>query len=268
MPEGSWAKAAYAALASGGDRRRRAAAVASTVVLMCAALAAFGRPAPAGASFTPSFRIPASARELIVVSSPTYDPPGYLASFRSYARDRPRSTLEAGVRDLAGRDGPRPPARRSGAKATAPRPSGSTPSARRSTATTPTRAACTRPITASSAATGGTRIRQLSRYNRFVHVPCGSTPPFARPGPRRSGPRPSVYAYFAVIDFNIDPTIGGADAPGSGIFLHAWEDGPTHGCVALPLPDLLDVLRWLEPADHPVIEIGTSAEVGHLPPGA
>jgi hypothetical protein len=31
--------------------------------------------------------------------------------------------------------------------------------------------------------------------------------------------------------------------------------------VALPLPDLVKVLRWLNPADHPVIEIGTTAEV-------
>jgi hypothetical protein len=30
----------------------------------------------------------------------------------------------------------------------------------------------------------------------------------------------------------------------------------------------LDVLRWLDPADHPVIEIGTDAEVGHVPPPA
>jgi len=27
-----------------------------------------------------------------------------------------------------------------------------------------------------------------------------------------------------------------------------------------------NVLRWLEPADHPVIEMGTDAEVGHVPP--
>jgi hypothetical protein len=44
--------------------------------------------------------------------------------------------------------------------------------------------------------------------------------------------------------------------------------GPTQGCLALPVPELLDVLRWLDPADHPVIEIGTDAEVGHVPPPA
>ncbi len=43
-------------------------------------------------------------------------------------------------------------------------------------------------------------------------------------------------------------------------------DAPTEGCIALPIQDLLRVLRWLEPSDHPVIEIGTDAEVGHVPP--
>ncbi len=47
---------------------------------------------------------------------------------------------------------------------------------------------------------------------------------------------------------------------------HPRLDGPTEGCVALHLPDLLQVLRWLDPADYPVIEIGTDAEAGHVPP--
>ena len=41
-------------------------------------------------------------------------------------------------------------------------------------------------------------------------------------------------------------------------------DGPTEGCVALPLTDLLRVLRWLDAAKHPYIEIGTQAEIGRL----
>ncbi len=97
-------------------------------------------------------------------------------------------------------------------------------------------------------------------YNLFVHVPCGVTPPFAS----RSEPlwtETIAYPYFAVIQFNAAPTIGGAQAPGSGIFLHSWIGEPTHGCIALPEPRLLEVLRWLHPAAHPVIEIGTDAEV-------
>jgi L,D-peptidoglycan transpeptidase YkuD (ErfK/YbiS/YcfS/YnhG family) len=106
------------------------------------------------------------------------------------------------------------------------------------------------------------------QYNRFVHVSCGTTPPFAAWSEplweETQGDR--GYPYLAVIDYNDDPTVAGPDAPGSGIFLHAWMDAPTEGCIALPVNDLLDVLRWLEPADHPVIEIGTDAEVGHVPP--
>ena len=75
-----------------------------------------------------------------------------------------------------------------------------------------------------------------------------------------------AYPYFAVIDFNDHPTVSGRNAPGSGIFLHAWVNGPTAGCVALPLGDLVPVLRWLEPSKHPVIEIGTDSEVGRVPP--
>jgi len=53
-------------------------------------------------------------------------------------------------------------------------------------------------------------------------------------------------------------------SPGSPWRL-AW--GPwTAGCVALPQSRLLDLLRWLRPAAHPVIEIGTDREVASTPP--
>ena len=104
-----------------------------------------------------------------------------------------------------------------------------------------------------------------AQYNRFVHVTCGSTPTFAA-WSEALWTETTAYPYFAAIDYNDNPTISGPDAPGSGIFLHAWMQGPTEGCVALHIPDLLHVLRWLEPADHPLIEIGTDAEVGHVPP--
>ena len=57
------------------------------------------------------------------------------------------------------------------------------------------------------------------------------------------------------------PIRGGANALGSGIFLHNWVGGATEGCVALPEGELLKVLRWLRPTAHPVIEIGTSSQV-------
>ena len=70
-----------------------------------------------------------------------------------------------------------------------------------------------------------------------------------------------AYPYFAVMRFNMSPVRGGRGAPGSGIFLHSWIGGATAGCVALPRTELLDVVRWLRQSEHPVIEIGTNAEL-------
>lgn len=99
------------------------------------------------------------------------------------------------------------------------------------------------------------------RYNEFVELRCGMRPSFA------SWSEPLwtetvAYPYFAVIDFNTHPIRRGPQAPGSGIFLHSWVGGPTAGCVALHTASLLRLLRWLRPADHPVVEIG----VGVSPP--
>jgi L,D-peptidoglycan transpeptidase YkuD (ErfK/YbiS/YcfS/YnhG family) len=97
-------------------------------------------------------------------------------------------------------------------------------------------------------------------------VPCGVTPSFA-PGSEPLWTETRAYPYFAVIDFNASPIRAGTDAPGSGIFLHSWVDAPTEGCVALPESRLLDVLRWLRPAQRPVIEIGTDADLAGLDVG-
>jgi L,D-peptidoglycan transpeptidase YkuD (ErfK/YbiS/YcfS/YnhG family) len=105
--------------------------------------------------------------------------------------------------------------------------------------------------------------RYSAQYNTFVHVPCGTTPPFASES-EALWTETAAYPYFAVIEFNVDPILGGRDAPGSGIFLHAWVGGPTNGCVAVPLGDLLATLRWLDPHKHPVIEIGTASALAPL----
>ncbi len=60
------------------------------------------------------------------------------------------------------------------------------------------------------------------------------------------------------------PIVGGADALGAGIFLHSWMGTATEGCVALPASQLLQVLRWLRPHAHPVIEIGLNRELATL----
>ena len=90
-------------------------------------------------------------------------------------------------------------------------------------------------------------------YNRFRHVPCGSKPPF-RVTSEDMSRSPTAYRHLAVIDYNTHPIVPGR---GSGIFLHVSHGNATLGCVSLPLPQLVWLLKWLDPADHPLIVIGT-----------
>jgi L,D-peptidoglycan transpeptidase YkuD (ErfK/YbiS/YcfS/YnhG family) len=94
-------------------------------------------------------------------------------------------------------------------------------------------------------------------YNRFKHVRCGSAPPF-RVTSEDMSRSPTAYRHLAVIAYNRDPIVPGR---GSGIFLHVSTGRPTLGCVSLPLPRLLAVLRWLNPRSAPLIVIGTNAEI-------
>jgi L,D-peptidoglycan transpeptidase YkuD (ErfK/YbiS/YcfS/YnhG family) len=94
-------------------------------------------------------------------------------------------------------------------------------------------------------------------YNRFRHVRCGSRPPFRTTSEDMSR-SPTAYRHLAVIAYNTRPVVPGR---GSGIFLHASTGRPTLGCVSLPHPQLLRTLRWLRPAAHPLIAIGTAADL-------
>jgi L,D-peptidoglycan transpeptidase YkuD (ErfK/YbiS/YcfS/YnhG family) len=94
-------------------------------------------------------------------------------------------------------------------------------------------------------------------YNSFQHVPCGTAPPFAG-GSEGMWQQPRPYPYLAVIEYNMRPVVPGR---GSGIFLHAQTGGPTIGCISLRKAELRTVLRWLRPADAPVIAIGTRAQL-------
>lgn len=96
-----------------------------------------------------------------------------------------------------------------------------------------------------------------STYNQFSPRACGA----AGPGADSEALWESTvdYQHFALINFNINPTVPGR---GAGIFLHDFTpSGVTAGCVALPAAQLDSVLAWLDPAQHPVIKIGTKSEV-------
>lgn len=232
-----------------------------------AALMAAAALPPAAATAT-RLRLPRRTRELVVVSSPSADPPGAqsLAVLRAYARaghgSRTRWRLVFGPWAVETGSGHLLAAarRREGDRAT---PTGVF--------------GFGHTIYGNRPDPGGLHYRYhrlvcgdwwdedpySAGYNHLVHVPCGVRPAFAS-WSEALWTETLAYPYLAVIDFNIDPVHRGAGANGSGIFLHSWVGAATAGCVALPRRRLLEVLRWLRPARDPVIEIGTDAELAHL----
>jgi L,D-peptidoglycan transpeptidase YkuD (ErfK/YbiS/YcfS/YnhG family) len=215
------------------------------------------------------FTIPATADQLIVVSSPTADPsaPGYLATLRAYVRPDGSAPWRRvfGPWEAETGEGHLVPAsaRHEGDHAT--------PTGVFGIGTT---------MYGNQPDPGGLHYAYhrlvcgdwwdedpySSTYNRFVHVACGATPGFAG-WSEALWTETVAYPYLAVIRFNVRPVRAGPHAPGSGIFLHSWVGGPTAGCVALRENELLELLRWLKRSAHPVIEIGTSREVSPAAPG-
>lgn len=91
-----------------------------------------------------------------------------------------------------------------------------------------------------------------AQYNDFVHVGCGTRPPFGG-GSEALWTEAPAYDHFAVIDYNTAPVTPGR---GSAIFLHQSTGAPTDGCVSLPAAELDMLLTWLRPSADPVIVIG------------
>ena len=227
--------------------------------LICSALAAAAAPAAGQAA---GLTIPARADQLIVVSSPTANPAHYLATLEVYARADAGSPwrpvfgpwpAETGYGHLRRH-------RHEG--------DGSTTIGVFGIAST---------MYGNDARPAGLRYGYhrlvcgdwwdedpfSPGYNRFVHAACGTTPGFAS-WSERLWTETTAYPYFAVLTFNTAPIVRGPRAPGSGIFLHSWVDGPTGGCVALPQAQMLRVLRWLRPAKRPAVEIGPQAELAPI----
>ena len=90
------------------------------------------------------------------------------------------------------------------------------------------------------------------RYNEWVDTSTESAG--VDPEPMYN---PPAYNYGVVIDYNTERTPG----LGSAIFLHVAKDRPTAGCVAIAQEDLVDLMRWLDPAKRPRIVMGTRDEI-------
>lgn len=89
-------------------------------------------------------------------------------------------------------------------------------------------------------------------YNTHYRCAPGSCP-FNEAAGEDLGKAGHVYDHAVVIDYNRKPVVPGA---GSAFFLHVSGGKPTAGCVSIPAPDLQTVMAWLDPAQHPVIDIG------------
>lgn len=88
-------------------------------------------------------------------------------------------------------------------------------------------------------------------YNTFQTCAPG-TCPFDESAGEDLGLAGPAYDHAVVIDYNRAPVVPGA---GSAYFLHVGDGNPTAGCVAVPAKDLDAIMRWLDPARGPVIDI-------------
>lgn len=88
-------------------------------------------------------------------------------------------------------------------------------------------------------------------YGRLKRLPA-NPPPSDWKSSERLLMETEHYRYMVVISYNMQKPIKGA---GSCIFFHVSPapGGGTAGCTALSAEDLLTVLRWMDPAKHPLL---------------
>ena len=60
-----------------------------------------------------------------------------------------------------------------------------------------------------------------------------------------------VYRHGVVVEHNVPPK----GSAGSCIFLHIWKNSvtPTTGCTAMSEKNIVDLIRWLDPASAPLL---------------
>lgn len=104
-----------------------------------------------------------------------------------------------------------------------------------------------------------------------TRLPYLQSPAFRTAGAGFEGePLEGAFDYVVAIDYNRVPGTSPLDrrlplgpSRGAGLWVHVDHDGPTHGCVSLKREDMIELLRSLDPADHPVIVMGDRASLAH-----
>ncbi|WP_405833837.1 L,D-transpeptidase family protein [Streptomyces sp. NBC_01176] len=81
-------------------------------------------------------------------------------------------------------------------------------------------------------------------------------------------PLAGSFDYVIAIGYNHEPGTSPLDwtrpmgaGKGGGIWLHVDHGGPTHGCVSLAEGHMRELLRTLDPAQHPLIVMGDAASL-------
>ena len=113
------------------------------------------------------------------------------------------------------------------------------------------------PTTSWSAATGGTRTPAPPLTTPSSTCPAAGRHSFGGDS-EALWTETAAYPSFAVVEYNTDPVIAYA---GSAIFIHADTGTPTTGCMSIPLPELDQLLRWINPADTPTVVLGPASEI-------
>ncbi len=101
------------------------------------------------------------------------------------------------------------------------------------------------------------------------HLPYHQDRGFVAPGTGFSGePLAGAFDYVVAIDYNrvtgdspLDPREPLGTDKGGGIWLHVDHGGPTHACVSLSQDHMIELLKTLDPAAHPVIAMGDAASL-------
>ncbi|MBW8800319.1 MAG: L,D-transpeptidase family protein [Streptomyces sp.] len=81
-------------------------------------------------------------------------------------------------------------------------------------------------------------------------------------------PLSGAFDYVIAINYNRQPGTSPMDGThpmganrGGGIWIHVDHGGPTHACVSLSRTHMKQLLRALDPADHPVVVMGDAASL-------
>ncbi|MFJ7966437.1 L,D-transpeptidase family protein [Streptomyces sp. NPDC096324] len=102
-----------------------------------------------------------------------------------------------------------------------------------------------------------------------TRLPYDRSGAFTSPGTGFDGePLAGSFDYVVAVDYNRRPGTTPLDwtrpmgaGRGGGIWLHVDHGGPTHGCVGLREKDLVELMRALDPALHPVVVMGDAASL-------